>query len=211
VELDRGGLDDLTGKAERVVLDVGTGDGLFAYTYAREHPDAFVIGVDPARDQLEETSRRALKKPARGGVGNVLFVWADVQDPPAELGRVADEVHVLLPWGRLMTGLVLAEADVLAGLVRMARPGAALRIVLNGEVWTGSTPVHVEHLPELTPEYALAELTGPYAAAGIRLTGARLLNGDETGAIRSTWSRRLHASHGRPRFVQLDATIEEPR
>lgn len=106
----------------RVVVDVGTGDGRWAYAYARAHPDAFVVGIDALAANLAEVSRRASRKAARGGLPNVLFVRADAAAPPAELVGSADEVHVLLPWGKLLLGTMLARPP---GATSPAGPGAA--------------------------------------------------------------------------------------
>jgi hypothetical protein len=70
-------------------------------------------------------------------------------------------------------------------------------------------PGDVAHLPELTPERALATLPEPFAAAGLTLTGARMLSVDEVRALRSTWSRRLAASREHPRFLFLEARRSE--
>lgn len=196
---------------ERVVVDVGTGDGRFAYAYARQHPDAFVIGLDATAENLRETSRRAVRKPARGGLSNVAYVWAAAEHPPPELAGRAGEIYVILPWGRLLDGLALAEADTLEGLATLAAPGATLRVTVNCEVWTEDTPVTVRHLPELSPEYARETLATRYAAHGIVLTDARMLTRAETRRISSPWAKRIRASRDWPRFLYLEAAIPEAR
>src|SRR2546430_12368378 len=107
-------LASLSAGYRAVAVDVGTGDGRFAYAYARKHPDWLVIGMDPAREGLREMSMRAMRKPARGGLPNVIYVWSGIEQPPDELGHIADEVHVVLPWGKLLPGVVLPVHDVLS-------------------------------------------------------------------------------------------------
>jgi 16S rRNA (adenine(1408)-N(1))-methyltransferase len=200
-------LDALLAPYERVVADVGTGDGVHAYAHAKADPATFVIGIDTAARNLAATARRAVRKPARGGLPNLLLVQAAAEDPPPELTGLAAEVFVVLPWGKLLDGLVLGQADVLSGLAALAAPGAVLRVTLNCEVWGDpAVPGDVAHLPELTPELALATLPGPFAAAGLTLTTARMLGLDEVRGLRSTWSRRLAASREHPRFLYLEAS-----
>lgn len=205
VELDRSDLERALAPYRRLVLDVGTGDGRFAYAHAKRHPDRFVIGMDPAREQMREVSSRALRKPARGGLPNVMYVLASAEMPPEELLGLADEVHVVLPWARLMVGLVLAHPDVLAGLRALAAPGAAIELTLGADVWADPVPIEARDLPELTEEYARTTLAPAYAAAGLPIVEARMLSNEEIAAIPSSWARRL--AHGRraPRFVRLRA------
>jgi 16S rRNA (adenine(1408)-N(1))-methyltransferase len=210
VQMGAGELDALLAPYDRVAADVGTGDGVHAYACAKANPETFVVGIDTAARNLAGTARRAGRKPARGGLPNLLLVQAAAEDPPPELAGRAAEVFVVLPWGKLLDGIVLGQADVLTGLASLAAPGAVLRITLNCEVWGDPTvPGDVAHLPELTPELALATLPEPFAAAGLTLTGARMLTLDEVRALRSTWSRRLAASREHPRFLFLEATRSE--
>lgn len=190
----------------RVVVDVGAGDGRSAYAYARENPDTFVVGLDILKENLAEAARRALRKPQRGGVPNVAYVWAGAEEPPSELAGRCDEVRVVLPWGRLLEGLALGHGDVLAGLATLAAPGAALRVVLNCEVWSRNTPVRVSHLPELTPHYVRETLTPRYRAYGLEVTETRMLSREEVRAIRSPWAKRLRSSRDWPRFLYLAGT-----
>jgi 16S rRNA (adenine(1408)-N(1))-methyltransferase len=198
--------DELTGLLDEydgLTLDVGTGDGRFAYDYARIHPGRFVIGMDPAPEPLREVSHRALRKPSRGGLANVMFVWSSVEQPPHELQGRASEVFVVLPWAKLMAGLVLAQPDVLGGLLALATPDATLRFVLGADVWTDPVPADLVDLPEVTPEYVDATLSGAYAMQGLRITEARMLSKEEIDALHSTWARRLAHGRERPRFVYL--------
>src|SRR5512146_2508290 len=129
--MDRGELTQLVAAHDGVTVDLGCGDGRFAYRYAREHPERFVIGVDPVAENMRELSARAARKPARGGLPNALYAVASVELLPGELRGIASEIFVTLPWGSLMRGLILAEPVVLDGIASLARAGAELRIVLN--------------------------------------------------------------------------------
>jgi 16S rRNA (adenine(1408)-N(1))-methyltransferase len=206
-ELDQAAFAALAGPYGRLVVDVGTGDGRFAYAYARDHPEAFVVALDPVKENLRERSHRALRKPGRGGLPNVLFVWAVVERPPAELAGRADEVHVVLPWGKLASGLLLAEPEVLDGLVFLARAGAALDLVLNAEVWEEPVPLEARDLPPLTVDYVSGTLAPRFHARGIEIRRVGRLAREEIDRLPSTWARRL--SHGRehPNFVHVEAVL----
>ena len=205
VEVDATELADVLQSYSGLTVDVGTGDGRFAYMYARRNPHRFVVGLDPSRERLRETSSRALRKPSRGGVPNAMFVWGSAEKPPAELEGRADQVYVILPWGKLLRGVVLGERGVLAGLRSLSTPNAALRVVLGADVWTEPVPVEVRDLPELTLEYLETELTSAFATHGLRVARVYELPRDEIAGLRSSWARRLSHGRERPRFLAIDA------
>lgn len=194
------------GHAE-VLVDVGTGDGRFAYALAKADPARLVIGLDSVKENLEEVSRRARQKPAKGGVPNVAFVWARAEDPPAELQGRATAIQVILPWGRLMAGMAAGLGDVLGGLRRLGSAGVPVRAVLNAEIWGDPVPLEVRDIPEVTPAYVEEMLTPCYEACGIGIQRAWLLDREEVKAVRSTWSKKLQHGRDLPRFVGIDATL----
>ena len=205
-ELSRSELEQLISPFEKVLVDVGTGDGRFVVAYARANPATFAIGFDPVAPAMEASSFSAARKRERGGTPNALFVVATAEDTPPELEDIADEVSVLLPWGRLLRGVLLGHSDVLGSLARIGRPGARLWIVLNNEIFEDPVPLDAAELPEATVDYATTELKPLYARAGIRLEEVRFLDEDEVKRLRTTWSRRL--AHGRaPRFLELIGTV----
>lgn len=167
-----------------------------------------MIGLDPATGQLADVSRRAARAPARGGLPNLLFAQATAQQPSEELTGRADEIRVALPWGDLLEGLALAEPAVLDGLAALARPGARLRLVLNGADWHAArAPRRMRRLPQLTPEHARLVLAPAYAAHGIQVTAARHLADGEIRALESTWARRLAHGRGGLGLTLVDACI----
>ncbi len=185
-------------------VDVGTGDGRFAYHLASADPDRLVIGMDALAEPMGERATTAARKPVKGGRPNLLFVHAAIEAVPDELARVADEVYVQLPWGALLEGIVLARADVLGGIAQLCRPGARLVVTLNGEIWLDSTPARYEQLPLPTPEY-VADVIGPgFASVGIRLGPARYSTAAEAKQLPTTWARRLGHGRDHPCFVQFD-------
>ena len=70
--------------AERVVVDLGAGDGRWVYRRARAHPAWVGVALDANAAGMRETARRAGRKPARGGAANAWFIRAMVAAlPPA--------------------------------------------------------------------------------------------------------------------------------
>ena len=177
-----------------IVVDIGTGDGKHAYHLARQRPDRLVIGLDANRDNLRQVSSRAAAKPARGGLPNVLFLWESAENLPAGL-RDVDELHVLMPWGSLLRGL-LDDSDLLTGLAGVCRDGADFLITLNLHAWRPPVP-EVGATPEPTPSSLLSgpsRLADRYLGAGWRLADAHYLDDDEIAALATSWTRRLGSS-----------------
>jgi 16S rRNA (adenine(1408)-N(1))-methyltransferase len=177
---------------------VGTGDGAWALRCARADPSRFVIGIDTNAENLAEASRRASLKPQRGGTANVLYVQAAAEAPPPELEGIADSLVVLLPWGSLLQAVAAPEVAVLAGLARLCKPRAELRVVfgydpsIEGAVAAALPPLTVEHMRALPARYAEAGFS----------VEARTLENREVANLRTTWAGRL--AHGRARrFCEL--------
>ncbi|HEY7269387.1 MAG TPA: class I SAM-dependent methyltransferase [Dehalococcoidia bacterium] len=181
-----------------LVVDVGSGDGRWAYENARADPSRTYVALDPDAGSLREYAFKAARKPSRGGITNAVFVVASVETPPYELDGAADQIAVIFPWAALLRGILLPEMAVIDGLARMAKDGAALTLVLTYDATHDHGAGLADALPSLD-EASLDRLHAPYAAAGLDVESVRRVPRDEALAIPSTWGRRL--LHGRAREV----------
>lgn len=146
--------------AERVVVDLGAGDGRWILRLARSRPNWCCLGIDANAAGMRETSWRASRKPQRGGAPNAWFVRAAVEALPDALDSIADEIYVQYPWGSLRRMLLHPEPDELAHLARIGRRGAAFRFTLNlpsGDL-LGATELVVARDGHRADVYALAGL-----------------------------------------------------
>jgi len=203
-ELSSDNLAALRARYGKTSVDVGTGDGRFAYHLASADPDRLVVALDALAEPMGERAAVARRKPVKGGRPNLLFVHAAIEALPPELQHIADEVYVQLPWGRLLEGIVEAELDVLAGLAALCRPGARLVVTLNGEIWVDSTPARYAGLPAPTPEHVRDVVAPGFARVGITLGDARYSTAAEAKQLSTTWARKLGHGRAHPRFVQFD-------
>ena len=85
VRIEASRIDELCAVAERVLVDVGTGDASTAHRLAKAHPEWLVIGVDPAWQRMVETAVRSARKEAKGGAPNLLLVNASIESVPEAL------------------------------------------------------------------------------------------------------------------------------
>jgi 16S rRNA (adenine(1408)-N(1))-methyltransferase len=192
--------------ASRVVIDVGTGDARWAYRQAKANPSWLVIGLDPARDRMREMATRLARKPAKGGVDNLLLVPRAVEMAYPELHGRADAIHVLLPWGTLLRAVVLGEKAGLGAVRTLAKPGATVEVVVGTDVWDDPVPLEARDLPIVSVDYTEQTLAPRYDAAGLPIDSVHLLSDEEWRAIPSTWARRLADAKTEPKFIRIDAT-----
>ena len=182
---------------EGVVIDLGTGDGRFVSAAAKKNPRKFYIGIDAAVDALRKPSMKATRKPAKGGLPNVMFIQAAVEDLPEELDGVADEIHVHFPWGSLLAAVLRGDARVLAGLRRIAAPDCLLEIIVGIDPTRDRAELERLGIPDLTDEYLREGLLQKYAAAGFEYVhGGRLAESD-WAALETSWARRLSGNSNR--------------
>jgi hypothetical protein len=124
LDIDFNGLTDRLANYNRILLDLGTGDGRYVRTLAEEHPDWFIIGIDSCRENLHKHSRLKLQ--------NMLFIIARAQDLPHELNGLVSHITINFPWGSLLESLLNGDPALTRGLESIARPTASVDLHLNG-------------------------------------------------------------------------------
>jgi 16S rRNA (adenine(1408)-N(1))-methyltransferase len=182
----------LLARADRVVIDLGSGDGRAVLAMARREPGALVIGIDASAAGLAESSLRAARAPRKGGLPNALFVVAAAERPPAELMGIAAEVTVLFPWGSLLRGALAMDdaCDAAAGIAALVAPGGVVRIVLSVDAR--------DHLALPGLDVATREpLAVRWARHGLPLTAFEPVGAAEVSGLGSSWARRIAAGRDR--------------
>lgn len=165
---------------------------------ARLESRVLVVGVDANAENLRDSSRRAARKPARGGAPNALFARLALEEAPGELAGLADELTVHLPWGSLLRAVALPELEGLGRLAGVCKPGARVRFVFGYQAATDGLD-----LPPLDGPAAARALEAGYRAAGL-VVAARPIGVDRVRLLPSTWARKLAAPGARPRpFVEV--------
>lgn len=134
---------------------------------------------------MAEASRRASRKPARGGSPNALFVVASAESLPCELDGAFEEVTVHFPWGSLLRGVVAGDPAIVAGLARMLVPGGRLKILVSITQREAGAGLAV------FDESRVEDLQRRYAEQGLELIRACRATEAEIDASHSTWAKRL--------------------
>ena len=192
------------------MIDIGTGDGLFVYESARQNPRKFYIGIDASPRPLEKISEKIYRKRAKGGLTNVLFLQAAVEDLPPELDGVADEVHVHFPWGSLLKGVLTGDERVLENLRRICAADALLEIVVALDLARDTAELERLEIPPLTSEYLDSELVERYRQAGFAISEKGTLPASEWMSLHTSWARRLKGSSSRPLTYLIARAITRP-
>jgi 16S rRNA (adenine(1408)-N(1))-methyltransferase len=209
VEAPPGWRDAIARDGRPVVIDLGAGDGRYAYDSARNDPTHLYVAVDPDSDALSQYAYRASRKPVRGGIENARFVVASLEQLPPELTGLAQLVRVNFPWGSLLRSLLEPDPAALARLASLARPDGRFEIVFSYHPDHDTSAFAGDPLPTLDDAYISDVLLPAYALSRLNVTQHRRLSQDEALAIPSNWSRRL--LHARPRDVYLIAgAVSQP-
>jgi 16S rRNA (adenine(1408)-N(1))-methyltransferase len=183
----------------QIVIDIGTGDGRWPYERARADTASLYVGLDPDASAMAEYAFRAGRKPARGGIDNVIYVVAPLEALPPELAGRASQVRVNFPWSGLLRGLLLPQASALVALQGLMAEGAVLELALTYDATHDSAALDGAPLPSLDERYIEETLRPAYLGAGLAIASVRRLSREEALEIPATWGRRL--LHGRERDV----------
>ena len=184
--------------AEGIVVDIGTGDGVFVYQSARQNPNKFYIGVDANVRPLEKISEKIHRKPAKGGAPNVLFIQSAVEDLPDELDGVADEVHIHFPWGSLLQAVASGNVGVLTNVRRICVPDALLEIVIGLDASRDQAEINRLGLQSFTIELIETELVERYKTAGFAIEERGSLAAGDWPEFKTSWAKRLKGNDARP-------------
>ncbi len=183
--------------AEGVIVDIGTGDGRFVYNSARANPSKFYIGIDANTKPLEKISMKATRKLAKGGLPNILFVQAAVENLPEELNESADEIHIHFPWGSLLRAIVLGDEMVLASLRRICAPECLVEIVIGIDEERDKSEIERLELSSLSSEYLENTLIPKYKAAGFDVLESGILPVSDWSKLETSWARKLQGNSNR--------------
>ena len=179
------------------MVDIGTGDGRFVSASARAEPNKFFIGIDANVKPLEKPSMKATRKPAKGGLPNLMFVQAAAEALPSEFDTIADEIHIHFPWGSLLKGVAVGDPAIIDSLRRIAAPGCILEIVIGIDSERDKTEIGRLGIPALSDEYFRAHLIPKYETRGFELVKRGTLTSAVWSRLETSWARKLSGGSGR--------------
>jgi hypothetical protein len=123
LDMDLTELKNRIANYNRIILDLGTGDGRYVHHLAQKNPQSFIIGVDSCRENLREYSRAKLS--------NMLFVIANAESLPCELNGLISHIAINFPWGSLLESLLDNKSHLLSRLESISASTAFIDLHLN--------------------------------------------------------------------------------
>jgi 16S rRNA (adenine(1408)-N(1))-methyltransferase len=194
-------LADALAGYERIAADVGCGDGRYTLRLAQRYPACLVVGIDAETTRLGRTLATMRKR----RIANLLFLAWSMDAPLPVLTHRVDDIHVVMPWGSLLDGVLGGNDAVLSHVLAVGRSGAAFTAVVNCRPW--DAPASVDAKLAATPvptEETLHKLHELYGIHGWRLDEPHWLAEDEARAIGSSWVSRVISSR-RTMLLRLSA------
>lgn len=189
------------------MVDIGTGDGRFVSAAARANPNKFFIGIDANAKPLEKISMKATRKPAKGGLPNVLFVQAAIENLPEEFNAIADEIHIHFPWGSLLRAVAVAEENILQNVRRICAPECLVEIIIGIDEERDKMEIERLKIPPLNSEYLKDVLIPKYQAANFEVLETGFLPASEWSKLETSWARKLQGGSNRKvAYLILQAT-----
>jgi len=190
LDLDLNGLTARLTNYNRVILDLGTGDGRYVHCLADNFPNAFVIGVDACRENLREHSRMKLP--------NALFIIASAQSLPDELNGLISHITINFPWGSLLESLLAGDCMLMHRLELISRSTTLIDVRLNGGALAEQG---------WTLEAGAEEIYDNLIHIGWHIKTPTMMKADVLRSFPTTWAKRL--AFGRdPRAMQLNGYIK---
>jgi len=185
LDLDLNGLTDRLTNYNRIILDLGTGDGRYVHYLAERNPSHFIIGVDSCRENLREHSR--IKLP------NALFIIASAQDLPDELNGLVSHITINFPWGSLLESMLTRDSMLMHRLELISCSAASIDVRLN----SGALAEQGWSL-----EAGARQIYDNLIRAGWRVKTPVMMSTQALRDFPSTWAKRL--AFGRdPRAVSI--------
>lgn len=195
---------DLAEAYSSVAFDLGTGDGKFAYKLAAEQPQTLVVAVDADKSQMEKLSHKASRKPEKGGLGNLIFIWSAVEQLPSDqLKSIADKAYVNFPWGSLLAGIIKAEPEFLRVIGDLVKPSGELEILTSYDEKFEPETIAKYRLPELNQAYIEGSLASAYSNSGMNLNAWSKLPEQYKSQLHGTWPKRLHGSRNSREVISI--------
>ncbi len=185
------------------VMDLGTGDGKFAYSFAQAHPDTLVIAIDADKQQMRELSHKANRKPPKGGLENLVFFWSAVEDLSEDLTDIAQTIYVNFPWGSLLAGTIKAEPEFISVFSRLLKPQGKLEIMCSYSELYEPQMMEKYQLPTLSPGYVLEVMTKEYLTHGLELKQAMELGAKQKAELQGSWPKSLVNSRAGRQIYKL--------
>lgn len=193
-ELDKETFRNMCGKYEKVILDLGTGDGRFVFKNALKNKSTLYIGLDPAEKQIQIYS----KKSNRRRLKNALYVIGSLENLPDELYSTVDKIFINLPWGTLLEKIVKSNETYIRELSTILKKDGEIEIIFGYLPELEPSETERLSLPLIENESDVLKTFSTFKKTFEVIEMKRLLK-EDLDKIETTWAKKL--KFGKDRFI----------
>jgi 16S rRNA (adenine(1408)-N(1))-methyltransferase len=185
---------------KNVHVDIGTGDGKYIYRKAKKDPKTFFVGMDSSAERMSRMAWRAERKPEKGGISNIVFLYLPADEMPKELPRFANHITILYPWSRLLKDLIEPSSYTLKKIAQIATRKCKIEIALNYTVFEKEDYIKKLGLPRIDHNYIEKILRPKYKENSLDIKKYEIID----KPLESTWGKHLGiASQRKTLYIQL--------
>lgn len=183
---------------EKVVVDLGTGDGRFVYKNALGNPKNFYIGIDPSEKQLRIFARDVQRKRLK----NASLVVGSIEKLPSELIGIADEIWVIFPWGSLLEAFAKPVRSSLENLEKLLKKNGVVQVIFGYDELLEPSETKRLNLPMIDLGYIKKVLIPEYEKLGFKVIECGEFD-RMTQKVETSWYKRLNQSNRTWYFLEI--------
>ena len=191
-EIDKKSFENLCKKFEKVILDIGTGDGRFVFENALKDGKNLYVGMDPAEQQLKIFSKKVNRK----RLSNSLFVLGSIENTPPELFSVIDRIFINLPWGTLLEKIIKSENSSVKNLHDLLKEGGEMEVIFGYLPELEPSETRRLDLPKISGELDVQKIFSSFKKHFTVIEMQRLSKKD-LGKLETTWAKKLKFGNDR--------------
>lgn len=193
-EIDKKSFKDECKKHNKVILDIGTGDGKFVYKNAIKNKNNLYIGLDPAEKQIQIYSKKANRRRLK----NALYILGSLENLPEELYSTVDKIFVNLPWGTLLEKIVKSNEIYTKELSKILKRDGEIEIIFGYVPELEPSETERLGLPKIENESDVLKAFSTFKKIFEVVEMKRLVK-EDLDKIETTWAKKL--KFGKDRFI----------
>lgn len=193
-EIDKKSFKDECKKHNKVILDIGTGDGKFVYKNAIKNRDSLYVGLDPAEKQIQIYSKKANRRRLK----NALYILGSLENLPEELYSTVDKIFVNLPWGTLLEKIVKSNEIYTKELSKILKKDGEIEIIFGYVPELEPSETERLGLPKIENESDVLKAFSTFKKIFEVVEMKRLVK-EDLDKIETTWAKKL--KFGKDRFI----------
>jgi|GEM_PF-272196 len=184
-------LDKFIQGYKKIIIDIGTGNGKFVYKLAKQNHENFYIGIDSNINGLREYSRRIYNKPAKGGLFNIIYVLAYIENLPIELEGLADKIFINYPWGSLLAYLVNSDKKILKNITQISKQNAEISLLFNYSSKYEPISMNKFGIVDISSYHIRKKMMPQYKKAGIIIKKFKKFSNEELQNSCDFWAKKI--------------------